>query len=230
MSAMASSIDPRLEVGGIRFSLLGTTAALFEPSGSFDIATQRRIWGLAARAGDWPEVAEAVPGVTNLMLVFSRPPDDTLALAARVAAAWQVDDGPVACGRHLDLPIVYGGKGGPHLGDVALYTGMTIDDVVAIHTAPLYTVFAVGSHPGYCYLGGMDPRLFVPRREVPLLSIPKGSLSVAGMQTGVSASAGPSGWHTIGIADVDFFDAARARPSLLRPGDTIRFHAQKVLR
>lgn len=230
MTVMANSIDPRLAADGIRFSLLGTTAALFEPPGSLDIGTQRRIWALAAQADDWSEVAEAVPGVTNLMLIFSRPPTDPVALATRLAEAWQANDGVAIAGRHLELPIVYGGEGGPHLGDVARHTGLAIDEVVAIHTAPLYTVFAVGSHPGYCYLGGLDARLFVPRREIPLLSIPKGSLSIAGMQTGVSASAGPSGWHTIGIADVDFFDPLRVPPSLLRPGDTIRFQAQRVVR
>ena len=103
------------------------------------------------------------------------------------------------------------------------------DEIVAIHSAPLYTVYAVGSHAGYCYLGGLDARLFVPRKAVPLLSIPAGSLSIAGSQTGVSASAGPSGWHTIGSADIAFFDPMRDPPSLLRPGDSIRFHPQQVL-
>lgn len=213
-----------------RFSLLGTTAALLEPSGPLDTAMQRRILGLAARVQAWPEVAEAVPGVTNLMLIFSRPPDDPTALAERLAEAWADAEAVTLDGRHFDLPVVYGGKGGPHLADVAAHTGLAIDEVVAIHTAPAYTVFAIGSHPGYCYLGGLDPRLFVPRREVPLLSIPKGSLSVAGMQTGVAASAGPSGWHTIGLVDIDFFDATRTPPSLMRPGDTIRFHAERVLK
>ena len=116
------------------------------------------------------------------------------------------------------------------LGEVAERTGLGIDDVIAIHTAPVYTVYAIGSHPGYCYLGGLDARLFLPRRDVPLLSIPKGSLSVAGMQTGVAASAGPSGWHTIGMVDTEFFDPARTPPSLLQPGDTIRFRAERVIR
>jgi KipI family sensor histidine kinase inhibitor len=113
--------------------------------------------------------------------------------------------------------------------DVARATGLSVEEVVTLHSAPLYTVFAVGSHAGYCYLGGLDPRLFVPRRAVPLLSVPAGSLSVAGMQTGVSASAGPSGWHTIGAADVRFFDPTRDPPSLLQPGDRVRFQAERVI-
>ena len=69
-----------------------------------------------------------------------------------------------------------------------------IDDIVALHTAPDYVVYALGSHPGYCYLGGMDPRLATPRRKSPVLSIPGGAVSIGGAQTGISASTGPSGW------------------------------------
>lgn len=213
-----------------QFSLLGTTAAIFTPSVSFDLPAQQRILALSAIVADWPDIGEVVPGVTNLMLVFSRPPADPDALARRLAAAWN-DTGPAAlAGRHFEMSVVYGGEGGPHLDDVAARTGLSVDDVIAIHTAPVYTVFAIGSHPGYCYLGGLDPRLFVPRRDIPLLSIPKGSFSVAGMQTGVAASAGPSGWHTIGLVDTEFFDATRTPPSLLLPGDTIRFLAERVIR
>lgn len=227
---MTASPAIQVQQAPAAFSLLGTTAALFTPDAAFDLDTQRRILALAAIAADWPGVAEAVPGVTNLMLVFSRPPADPALLAERLSEAWETTEPVALAGRHVDLPVVYGGAGGPHLDDVSRRTGLSIDEVIAVHTAPVYTVFAIGSHPGYCYLGGLDARLFLPRRDIPLLSIPKGSLSVAGMQTGVAASAGPSGWHTIGLVDAEFFDPERSPPSLLRPGDTIRFHAQRVIR
>jgi KipI family sensor histidine kinase inhibitor len=114
--------------------------------------------------------------------------------------------------------------------DVAAHTALGIDEIVALHTAPDYPVFALGSHPGYCYLGGMDPRIATPRRRVPVLSIPGGAVSIGGAQTGVSASAGPSGWNTIGSTTMRFFDPARDPPALLRPGDTIRFRAERVIR
>ena len=72
----------------------------------------------------------------------------------------------------------------------------------AVHSAPIYTVYALGSHPGYCYLGGMDLRIATPRRKVPVLKIPRGAVSIGGDQTGVSASDGPSGWNTIGSTQV----------------------------
>ena len=105
-----------------------------------------------------------------------------------------------------------------------------LEEIVRIHTEPLYTVYALGSHPGYCYLGGMDPRIATPRRKVPVLGLPGGAVSIGGVQTGVSASDGPSGWNTIGHTDMAFFDARRDPPALLAPGDMIRFRAERIIK
>ncbi len=132
-------------------------------------------------------------------------------------------------GRTVELPVVYGGDGGPHMADVVAHTGLAADEIAAIHSAPTYPVYALGSHPGYCYLGGMDPRIATPRRKVPVLSIPGGAVSIGGSQTGVSASAGPSGWNTIGTTDMRFFDLDRSPPALLEPGDHIVFRITRVI-
>lgn len=213
-----------------RYSLLGLTAVIFEAPGAFDLDHQRRIWAMADIAGQWPGVREAVPGMTNLTLLLGDKTLDPHAFGCRLVELWGRGVSKDLPGRTLDIPIVYGGPGGPHLLEVAELTGLSVEAVVEIHSSRTYPVYAVGSHAGYCYLGGLDERLFLPRRTVPLLSIPGGSLSIAGRQTGVSASAGPSGWHTIGSADTVFFDPRRTPPALLSPGDTIRFHAAKVLR
>jgi KipI family sensor histidine kinase inhibitor len=75
----------------------------------------------------------------------------------------------------------------------------------------------------------MDARIATPRRKVPVLSIPGGAVSIGGAQTGVSASAGPSGWNTIGSTALRFFDPAKTPPALLQPGDSIRFRAERVV-
>ncbi len=212
-------------------SPLGTTALLFEPPGEgMTLPVQQRIWALARTTEAWPEVREAVPGMNNLMLAFERPPRDLAALEARLVDAWHATRPLPLAGRVVELPVVYGGAGGPHLADVVAHTGLSIDEIVARHSAPLYPVYALGSHPGYCYLGGMDERIATPRRRVPVVSIPGGAVSIGGAQTGVSASAGPSGWNTIGSTSMRFFDAAAEPPAALRPGDFIRFHVQGVVR
>lgn len=213
------------------FSVLGTTAALFEPPGTaMTLQTQQRIWSLAREVGQWPEVLEAVPGMNNLMLAFARPPRRLDALRDRLVQAWEQSPPMVLQGRVVELPVTYGGEGGPHIADVMSHTGLSIDEIVELHSAPVYPVYALGSHPGYCYLGGMDARLATPRRKVPVLKLPAGAVSIGGIQTGVSASPGPSGWNTIGSTAMSFFDPASETPALLQPGDSIRFRVEKVIR
>jgi KipI family sensor histidine kinase inhibitor len=211
-----------------RISLLGSTALLFEAPGALDLEQQRRIWALAHRVQPWPGVEEAVAGMNNLMLVLRTPPPDLPALEAALQQAWAVGDRVTLDGKTVHLPVVYGGAAGPHLADVVAHTGLGVDEIVRIHTEPLYTVYALGSHPGYCYLGGMDARIATPRRKVPVLHLPGGSVSIGGIQTGVSASDGPSGWNTIGCTALQFFDPARTPPALLLPGDRIRFTVLRI--
>jgi 5-oxoprolinase (ATP-hydrolysing) subunit B len=211
-------------------SLLGTSAMLFEAPGEMELAVQQRIWMLARQAQDWPEVREAVPGMNNLMLSFLTPPKQLDELRTRLLAAWKAAQPLPLQGRTIELPVVYGGDAGPHMADVVAHTGLSVDEIVERHSTPVYPVYALGSHPGYCYLGGMDPRIATPRRKVPVVSIPGGAVSIGGAQTGVSASAGPSGWNTIGSTTMRFFDPAQEPPVLLQPGDSIRFRVEKVIR
>ncbi|QOG20887.1 MULTISPECIES: 5-oxoprolinase subunit PxpB [Bradyrhizobium] len=213
-----------------RTSLLGTTALLFEAPGETTLETQRRIWAMARAAAGFSGVREAVPGMNNLMLAFVEPPRRPEEIEQRLVELWDVVEPLPIAGHCIDLPVTYGGEAGPHMADVVEHTGMSIDEIVERHSAPTYTVFALGSHPGYCYLGGMDERIATPRRKVPVLRIPGGAVSIGGNQTGVSASVGPSGWNTIGSTQVAFFDVNRSPPALLQPGDSIRFRVVRVLR
>lgn len=206
-------------------SMIGSRAVLFQAPCPFDLAHQQRFWAIADEAAQWDNVREAVPGMTNVTLLLDEVPKDPDSLARKLTVLWDSGIRKEVEGRLLPINIAYDG---PHLSDVAELTALSVDEVVRMHSAPEYTVYAVGSHAGYCYLGGLDPRLETPRRKVPLLRLPGGSLSVAGLQTGVSASMGPSGWNTIGSTDVDFFNPSRQPAALLGPGDRIRFNPVKV--
>ena len=212
-----------------QISLLGTSAMLFEAPGAFDLSHQRRIWSLARVTQDWPGVLEAVPGMTNLMLTFEEPIRDPGKQQNSLLAAWARAEDVAGESRTFEFPVVYGGEGGPDLDHMAEHTGLSREEVVAVHAGRSYTVFALGSHPGYAYLGTVDPKLFIPRRKVPRVSIPAGAVSIGGWQTGASASAGPSGWHTIGRTLVKFFDPKASEPALLAPGDTMRFAIERIV-
>jgi KipI family sensor histidine kinase inhibitor len=84
-------------------------------------------------------------------------------------------------------------------------------------------VFVIGFVPGFAYLGPLDPRIVLPRRESPRKRVPAGSVAIAEAQTGVYPSATPGGWHLIGTTEIKMFDVSRESPSLLAVGDRVRF-------
>ena len=53
--------------------------------------------------------------------------------------------------------------------------------------------------------------------------MPRGSVAIAGAQTGVYPLDTPGGWHLIGRTAAVMFDARRDPPALIRPGDLVRF-------
>ena len=77
--------------------------------------------------------------------------------------------------------------------------------------------------PGFAYLGRVDRLIAAPRHRVPRERVPAGSVGIAGEQTGVYPLATPGGWQLIGRTATSMFDPARAHPSLLAPGDAVRF-------
>jgi 5-oxoprolinase (ATP-hydrolysing) subunit B len=106
---------------------------------------------------------------------------------------------------------------------VCRQTGLAADDVIAIHSDLIYTVFAVGFIPGFPYLGMLDERIRVPRLETPRTRIAAGSVGIAQGQTGVYPFPSPAGWRIIGRTDVRFFNHEKEPYSLLQIGDKVKF-------
>jgi KipI family sensor histidine kinase inhibitor len=208
-------------------SMIGTRAMLFEAPGEFSLRQQRRIWALTEEAQQRHDVAEVAPGVTNLMLVFTEPPDPH-EIAAWLLRAWSTLPEKHIKGNLFEIGVCYGGELGNDLPIVAEHAGMSQREVVTRHAAGTYTVLALGSAPGFGYLHGLDPRIAMPRKSVPTLKMLAGTVIIGGIQTGISALTGPNGWNSIGFTEVSLFDPERESPSLFQIGDRVRFHAESI--
>lgn len=112
---------------------------------------------------------------------------------------------------------------GEDIDEVAERTGLSIDDVIGIHSGREYRVYVIGFVPGFAYLGKLDHRLALPRRGSPRKRVPPGSVAIADRQTGIYPAASPGGWNIIGTTSAILFDADRERPALFRTGDRVRF-------
>ena len=211
-----------------KVSSIGTRALLLEAPGAFELRQQKRIWSVADEVVSWADVEETVLGVTNLLVVFSKPPRDLEATKAALIDAWRRLPEKAVSGRVVEIPVIYGGELGSDLAAVSAYSGLPPEEIIAIHSAGEYTVCAIGSSPGFGYLHGLDPRIFMPRKTVPSLRMLKGTVTIGGMQAGISVSTGPNGWNAIGWAATPMFDLAKTPPVLLAPGDQIRFLVERI--
>jgi len=210
---------------------MGSSALLFQAPGALDLANQRRIWALARQVADWPGIREAASGMSNLLVIFDAQSCDPEALQVRLISTWPaVNDTPEE-GRLVELPVIYGGELGDDLGLVADRAGMTPRETAQLHAATDYVVFAPGSSPGFGYLFGLDPRLFTPRKNEPVMRKQTGTIAIGGIQTSIGAAAGPSGWNAIGCLSEPLvpFDPHRDPPSVLYPGDRVRFRIEAIV-
>lgn len=140
-------------------------------------------------------------------------------------AVQNTDSNQVLKADEVTIPVRYGGDYGPDLEEVAQTLQMTPEEVVRIHTSSTYLVYMIGFCPAYPYMGGLDKRLWIPRRKTPRLAIPARSVAIAGQQAGVYPIETPGGWHLLGRSAVDLFTPDSDTPSLLKAGDLVRFQA-----
>ena len=164
---------------------------------------------------------DVVPGATTV-LVIADDPARLAALLARLPelASPLAGSAVGASAETIDIPVRYDG---PDLAEVAAATGLSIHEVVSLHSGATYQAAFSGFAPGFAYLTGLHPRLVLPRRSTPRPSVRPGSLAIADIYTAVYPRQSPGGWHLIGTTDADLFDPNRNPPALVAPGSYVRF-------
>ncbi|MBM3567680.1 MAG: 5-oxoprolinase subunit PxpB [Alphaproteobacteria bacterium] len=212
---------------GPKFLPAGESGLLVELGDAIDPALNalvHRLDGLIGQAR-LAGVIETVPTYRSLLVVFDPLATESARLEDSVRALWPRAQASEAGGqgRRWFVPVAFGGELGMDLDDVARRTGLSAAEVVARHEATDYIVYMLGFAPGFAYLGTLDEKLRLPRRETPRLAVPPGAIMQGGAQACVSTLEMPSGWHVLGRTPSPIYDPGRERPFLLAPGDRVRF-------
>jgi inhibitor of KinA len=145
-------------------------------------------------------VLDIVPSYNALAVHFDPALSDGGELAREISGLLRgtADAAPGEDAAVHDIPVVYDGEDLPGLAE---RKGMTVEDVIRIHSGAAYTVAMIGFRPHFPYLLGMDPRLETPRLASPRLRVPAGSVGIGGGQTGIYPDESPGGWNLIGRTD-----------------------------
>ena len=125
--------------------------------------------------------------------------------------------------RIFEIPVCYGGEYGPDIDNIAEHAGLSVNEVIKIHSSKDYLIYMLGFLPGFTYLGGLDERIHTPRLASPRLTIRAGSVGIGGSQTGIYPLDSPGGWQLMGLTPVRTYDPERQTPILVEAGDYIRF-------
>ena len=172
------------------------------------------------QAGTWQEV---VPGIDSVVVRFDLATMDGAAARAAIEAVLAAGIHPLPGNdRLVEIAVTYDG---PDLDELSARTGLSVAEIVELHTQRDYPVELVGFTPGFAFIGGLDERLRIPRRDEPRQLVPAGSVGIADGRTGLYAMASPGGWTLIGRTSHQLFDPVAEQPFALEPGMRVRFRA-----
>ena len=218
-----------------RISSLGDDCLTVDFGNEISIDTNSKAIALAARLNSlkFPGLVEAVPAYSSVSVFFD------LAVVRRSVeqseTAWSsitryidqaLENLPVNAnenGRTVQIVVDFSQEVAPDLDHVADFARMTRSEVIGLFTSKTYRVYMLGFLPGFAYMGEVDERIAIPRHESPRTSVPKGSVGIAGRQTGIYPFQSPGGWQIIGRTTEEMFALDREPSSLLHPGDDVRF-------
>ena len=122
------------------------------------------------------------------------------------------------------VPVCYDPEFGPDLEEISGRNKLSKNDIIRLHSAPEYTVYFTGFLPGFLYLGGLDERLHISRRNDPRLKVPKGAVGIGGKQTGIYPKTSPGGWQIIGNSPIELFRKDEDPPCEITAGDKVKFY------
>lgn len=180
----------------------------------------------AIRNGLGDYLVDTVPSYGSTLVVFDALRADHIFIRRRIREALQsVDSVTDTGGRLIELPAWYDESVGPDLPQIATRAGISVNDVIDIHSSTEYRVYAIGFAPGFAYLGQVDERIAAPRLATPRKRVPRGAVAVADRQTAVYPSVSPGGWNLLGLCPQRMFDP-EAEPTMpVAAGDRVRFKA-----
>ena len=174
----------------------------------------------------WEGLGDMVPAYGSILLEFGDRAARDAARGVLPEVLRKALPQPATEAKLHEIPVVYDG---PDLAALARRNGLSIEEVIHLHSATKYSVFLIGFSPGFPYLGPLDARLHAPRLDSPRVRVPAGSVGIGGEHTGIYGISSPGGWWLIGRTAVELYSLSQAEGEgaegafLLRLGERVKF-------
>jgi inhibitor of KinA len=212
-----------------RYLVAGDQNMVVEFGDEVDMTLNRKVHNMvsAIKQARFDGVRELIPAYRSILIDYDPSIISFAALRDKLEALEnRLDLSSLPSTREVEIPVVFG-YGEPYESDiefVARYNKLdSVQEVIELFTSGDYLVYMIGFLPGFPYLGGMPKRLATPRLDRPRISVPAGSVGIAGEQSGIYPLDSPGGWRCIGRTALRLFEPSWQPPSLLQAGDRVRF-------
>ena len=170
------------------------------------------------------DLIDLVPSYASILVIYDPLRTDHLSVSHRMRAALaDLKVLEASEGRTVNLPVYYDAEAGADLNALAERAGLSVPDVIELHSSTEYRVYAIGFAPGFAYLGQVDERIAAPRLATPRQKVPRGAVAIADRQTAVYPAVSPGGWNLIGRCPTRMFDPQASPVMPVAVGDRVRF-------
>lgn len=210
-----------------RYFPLGDSSFLIKVGDSISIDCHKRIRALLIdiNKAKIKGVVELIPAYNELMLIYNSTEITYTKLIDKLKEIEKtLNSDKLPATTLIHIPVCYEKEFAPDLEIVAKTNNISQNKVVSIHASIEYLVYMIGFTPGFCYLGGMDTKISISRKESPRQVIEAGTVGIAGNQTGIYPIDSPGGWQLIGKTPVKLFDTERNPEFLIEAGNYIKFN------
>lgn len=210
----------------IRILTAGDSALLIEFGKEINPETNRKITAIVQlmREQHIEGIVDVIPAFCSLLINYDPRVLSYEELKERMENLLKMETKTETTRKRIfEIPVCYGGKYGPDIDNIAEHAGLSVNEVIKIHSSKDYLIYMLGFLPGFTYLGGLDERIHTPRLASPRLTIRAGSVGIGGSQTGIYPLDSPGGWQLMGLTPVRTYDPERQTPILVEAGDYIQF-------
>lgn len=237
---MSFGTDSGTAFPSVELLALGDAAWTVEFGDRIDPALHERVLGLAAlvearraearagptSAGDsFSAVVDVVPTFRSLTVHYDPLHCDGDHLGRELLRLAGSAGRASVPGRQWHIPVCFDEALAPDLADLARARQLSPEAVVELMTQTEFRVYMIGFMPGFPYMGGLPAALHMPRLASPRTAVPERSLAVANDMCAVYPWESPGGWRLLGRTPIPLFCATDSSPSLLSPGDRVRWRA-----
>ncbi|NME58396.1 5-oxoprolinase subunit PxpB [Dorea formicigenerans] len=210
----------------IRILTAGDSALLIEFGKEINPETNRKITAIVQlmREQHIEGIVDVIPAFCSLLINYDPRVLSYEELKERMENLLKMETKTETTRKRIfEIPVCYGGEYGPDIDNIAEHAGLSVNEVIKIHSSKDYLIYMLGFLPGFTYLGGLNERIHTPRLASPRLTIRAGSVGIGGSQTGIYPLDSPGGWQLMGLTPVRTYDPERQTPILVEAGDYIRF-------